>query len=414
MDRTSPQARWVRAQAACARTTNRLVTMKRIYLDFAATTPVRPEVTAAMLPHLGEHACNPSSLHSEGRAARAALDEARECVARLLNAKAREIIFTSSGTEANNLAIFGVARARRAQGKHVITSATEHHAVLRAFDVLRDEGFSVTVLPVDAQGRVEPAAFARAITLQTTFASIMLANNETGTLNAISEIAAIAREREVVLHTDAVAAAGQLPLDVSALGIDALSLSAHKFAGPKGAGVLYVCQGTPLAPLIVGGAQELGARAGTENVAGIVGLASALELATREMPVAVPRTARLRDELEAGIKAALPAVRVNGAGAPRLAGTANVSFPNVESATLLARLDLEGVAASAGSACAAGSAQPSHVIEALGLPRWARDGAVRFSLGTTTTQAEIEDVLKRLPGIVDSATGAAITVEVGS
>jgi cysteine desulfurase len=388
--------------------------MNRIYLDFAASAPMRPEVQAAMLPHLGEQACNPSSLHAEGRAARAALDEARESVARLLNAKPREIIFTASGSEANNLAIFGVARARRAQGKHLITAATEHPAVLRAFDVLRDDGFSVTVLPVDAQGRVEPAAFARAITLQTTFASIMLANNETGTLNALSEIAAIAREREVILHTDAVAAAGQLPFDLRALGVDALSLSAHKFSGPKGVGVLYVRQGTPLAQLIVGGAQELGVRAGTENVAGIVGLAAALELAVREMPAAVPRMARLRDELEAGIKAALPAVRINGAGAPRLAGTTNVSFPNVESVALLARLDLEGVAASAGSACAAGAAERSHVIEALGLPRWARDGVVRFSLGTTTTQAEIDDVLRRLPGIVDSATGAAVTVEVGS
>jgi cysteine desulfurase len=388
--------------------------MNRIYLDFAATTPMRPEVTAAMLPHLSEQAYNPSSLHAEGRAARAAVDVARECVARLLNVKAREIIFTSSGTEANNFAIFGVARARRAQGKHLITAATEHRAVLRAFDVLRDEGFSVSVLPVDAQGRVEPAAFARAITLQTTFASIMLANNETGTLNAISEIAAIAREREVVLHTDAVAAAGQLPLDLRALGVDALSLSAHKFSGPKGVGVLYARQGTPLSPLIVGGAQELGVRAGTENVAGIVGLATALELAVREMPAAVPRMARLRDELEAGIKAALPAVRINGAGAPRLAGTTNVSFPNVESAALLARLDLDGVAASAGSACAAGAAERSHVIEALGLPRWARDGVIRFSLGTITTQAEVDDVLRRLPGIVDSATGAAVTVEVGS
>jgi cysteine desulfurase len=270
------------------------------------------------------------------------------------------------------------------------------------------------VLPVDVQGCVEPAAFARAITLQTTFASIMLANNETGTLNAISEIAAVARERGVVLHTDAVAAAGQLPLDVRALGVDALSLSAHKFSGPVGVGALYARQGTPLSPQIVGGAQELGVRAGTENVAGIVGLATALELAVRELPAAVPRMARLRDELEAGIKAALPAVRINGAGAARLASTTNVSFPNVESAALLARLDLDGVAASAGSACAAGAAQRSHVIEALGLPRWARDGVVRFSLGTTTTQAEIDDVLRRLPGIVDSATGAAVTVEVGS
>jgi cysteine desulfurase len=387
--------------------------MNRIYLDFAATTPVRPAVTAAMLPHLGERACNPSSLHAEGRAARAALDEARESVARLLGAKPREILFTSSGSEANNLAILGVARARRAQGTHLITTATEHRAVLRAFDVLRGEGFSLTVLPVDTQGRVDPAAFTRAITLQTTFASIMLANNETGTLNSISELAAIAREREVVLHTDAVAAAGQLPFDLSALGVDALSISAHKFSGPKGAGVLYLRQGTPLAPLIVGGAQELGLRAGTENVAGIVGLATALEIAVREMPAAVPRMARLRDELEAGIKAALPAVRINGAGAPRLAGTTNVSFPNLESAALLARLDLEGIAASAGSACAAGAAERSHVIEALGLPRWARGGVVRFSLGTTTTQNEIHDVLVRLPGIVESASGAAIPVEVG-
>ncbi|HTV74189.1 MAG TPA: cysteine desulfurase family protein [Candidatus Acidoferrales bacterium] len=382
--------------------------MNRIYLDYAATTPVRPSVAAAMQPHLSAHPSNPSSLHAEGRAARAALDDARSAVAQALGVRSREIVFTSSGTEASNLAILGAARARRAQGMHLITAATEHHAVLRAFERLRSEGYSVTVLPVDGEGRLDPATFARAITLQTTFASIMLGNNEVGTLHPIAELAAIAREHEVVFHTDAVAAIGQVPVDVRALGADLLSLSAHKFYGPKGAGALYVREGTSLLPLLVGGAQELGLRAGTENVAGIVGMAEALTVASAELPEAALRLAALRDRLEAGIKERFPAVRINGAGARRLPGTTNVSFPHAQSASLLARLDLDGVAASAGSACAAGALERSHVIAALGVPRWAQEGVVRFSLGTTTAQDEIDEVLRRLPGIVESASGAAI------
>jgi cysteine desulfurase len=371
--------------------------MKRIYLDHAATTPTRPEVIAAMLPHL---ACaNPGSLHAEGRAARCAVDDARAAVARRLGAKPREIVFTASGSEADNLAVLGAARARRSNGMHAITSAVEHRAVLGAFEALRDEGFEVSVLPVDGHGRVDPESFRRAITPRTTFASVMFANNEIGTVQAIADLAAIARERGVIFHTDAVQAAGQLALDVGELGIDLLSLSAHKFYGPKGVGALYVRRGTPVSALLLGGSQEMGMRAGTENVAGIVGLAAALELATSEMTEASTRVMGLRDRLEAGVLGAFPNARINGGGAVRLPSVSNVSFPNVEGRTLLVRLDLEGIAVSVGSACAAGTPERSHVIAALGEAPWVTAGAIRFSLGRMTTEDEIDSVLNRLPGM---------------
>ncbi|MDP9106669.1 MAG: cysteine desulfurase [Candidatus Eremiobacteraeota bacterium] len=353
-----------------------------------------------MAPLLGGF--NPNSLHAEGRAARAAVDSAREAVARVLGAAPREIVFTGGGSESVVLAILGAARAAVARGRHVVTVATEHHAVLHAVDVLERDGWRVTRLPVDPRGLVDPAAFAAALTPETTLASVMLANNEIGVVQPVAELARIARERGVLLHTDAVQAPGWLPLDVDALGVDLLSLSAHKFYGPKGVGVLYVRRGTALEPLIVGGGQEHGLRAGTENVAGIAGLAAALTLAESDRPVAAPRVAPLRDRLEAGIVAAVTDVVVNAGEAPRLPGILSVAFGGVPSDALLIRLDLEGVAASAGSACAAGSLEPSHVAAALGLGERYQLGVVRFSLGRDTTAAEIEDVIHRLVAIMAS------------
>jgi len=373
--------------------------MDRIYLDNAATTTVRPEAVAAMLPLLGG-GYNPSSLHAEGRAARAALDDAREAVARVLGAAPREIVFTGGGSESDVTAIVGAARALAARGRHVVTSAIEHHAVLHAADVLERDGWRVTRLPVDRRGLVDPQEFAAALEPQTTVASVMLANNEIGVVQPVAELAALARARGVVFHTDAVQAAGWLPLAVDALGVDLLSLSGHKFNGPKGVGILYVRRGTPLEPLIVGGGQEHGLRAGTEDVAGIVGLAAALRLAEAERPVTSQRVAALRDRLQSGILAAFPDALVNGAAAPRLPNNLSVAFAGLPSDALLMRLDLDGIAASAGSACAAGSLEPSHVTAALGLDEERRLGVIRFSLGRQTSVAEIDEVLRRLPRAV--------------
>jgi cysteine desulfurase len=375
--------------------------MARIYLDNAATTPVRPEVVEAIVPLLGS-GYNPSSLHAEGRAARAAVDAARETVARVLGATPREIVFTGGGSEADVLAVVGAARARGDRRGHVVTTAIEHHAVLHAVEILERDGWRVTRLPVDENGLVDPDAFAAALRPETVLASVMLANNETGTIQSIARLAALARERGVLFHTDAVQAAGWLPLGVDALGADLLSLSAHKFHGPKGVGVLYVRRETALEPLIVGGGQEHGLRAGTENVAGIAGFAAALALADAERPEAAPRVAALRDRLEAGILAAIPDARVNAAGAPRLPGHLSVAFAGAPSDALLIRLDLDGIAASAGSACAAGSLEPSHVVAALGVPEPYRNGVIRFSLSRANTAAEVDGVLARLPALVAS------------
>jgi len=362
--------------------------MQRIYLDHAATTPVRPEVLEAMLPFYQGGGYNPSSVHAEGRAARTAVDEARERIARILGASPKEIVFTGSGSEADNLAVTGVARARRERGRHVVSAATEHHAVLHALDALRGEGWEVTVLPVDEAGRVDAAGFARALRADTALASIAYANNEIGTIAPVAELASAARERGVLFHTDAVQAAAYLPLDVRELGVDLLSLAAHKFYGPKGVGLLYVRAGTPLEPLTHGGSQEFGKRAGTENVAGIVGMARALELAAGERDAVASRIGVLRDRLEARICERLDDVRVNGRGAPRLANNLNLSLLGIESDRLVARLDLDGLAVSAGSACTSGVVEPSHVIAALGLgEEWTR-GVVRLTLGRQTTEEE--------------------------
>jgi cysteine desulfurase len=372
--------------------------MQRIYLDHAATTPVRPEVLEAMLPFYEGGGYNPSSVHAEGRAARAALDDARDRVSRLLGASAKEIVFTGSGSEADNLAIAGAARATLRRGRHIVSAVTEHHAVLHSLDALRDDGWEITLLPVDSEGRVDSQAFSAALRDDTVLASIAYANNEIGTIPPIAELAGLARKRGVLFHTDAVQAPAYLPVDVRALGVDLLSIAAHKFYGPKGVGALYVRAGTPLEPIVHGGGQEFAKRAGTENVAGIAGMARALELAAEERESAAKRIGMLRDRLEALTCERLDGIRVNGGGAPRLPNNLNLGLLGIESDRLVARLDLDGLAASAGSACASGVVEPSHVIAALGLgPEWSR-GVVRLSLGRSTTEEEITragDILVR-------------------
>jgi cysteine desulfurase len=369
-----------------------------IYLDYNATTPLAPEALEAMRPFLEQHFGNPSSIHAAGRETRAAIDDARDRLARLLGAKPHEIIFTGGGTESDNLAVIGLARSRAALGKHLITCTTEHHAVLHAFEHLqKKEGFRVTWLPVDRGGRVDPQQVADALTPETTLVSIMTANNETGTLQPAREIGALCRARGVVFHSDAIQSFGKEPLDVA--GFDALSLTAHKFHGPLGAGLLYLRAGLSLEPLQHGGAHENERRPGTENVAAIVGMARAAELVVRDLAAESVRQAALRDRLWNGISAAFPAAVMNGDPAHRLANTLNVSFPGLDGEGLLMNLDLAGICASSGSACMVGSIVPSHVLLAMGVPTEQAGATVRFSLGKGTTEAEIDETLARLPAI---------------
>jgi cysteine desulfurase len=381
-----------------------------IYLDHAATTPVDPQVVAAMLPYFTERFGNPSSIHRFGRAALEALDDARETVAAVLGANRKEIIFTGGGSEADNLAIKGVAFAQREAGKgaHVITSAIEHHAVLHTVEQLEAFGFETTVLPVDAQGMVRPDDLRSAIRPDTVLASIMYANNEIGTIQPLAELGAICRERGVLLHTDAVQAAGSLPLDVDALHVDLLSLAAHKFYGPKGVGVLYVRRGTPLLPQINGGGQERRRRAGTENVAAVVGMAHALRLAEERRSSYTAHCTELRDRLLAGIRARIPDATLNGHPTARLPNNANVAFDGVEGESVLLLLDQHGVAASSGSACTSGALEASHVLLALGLPHDRAIGTVRFSLGKDTTEDEIDYLLETLPPLIEQLRSVAV------
>jgi cysteine desulfurase len=381
------------------------VNYKRIYLDNAATAPLRAEVAEVMRDALSRGAFNPSSLHAEGRHAKATLDAARDRVAAAIGVRRTEIIFTSSGTEADNLALAGVMAGIEPPA-HVVASAIEHHAGLSSLAHLQALGYEVTLLPVDEAGVVGPAEFAAALRPNTVLASIMYANNEIGTLQPIAELASIAAERGVLFHTDAVAAAAWVPIDAKRLGVDLLSLSAHKLGGPKGVGALYAREGVAMQPLIHGGGQEFGRRAGTENLAGIAGMARALEICAGEMPATPARVAVLRDRLETGIRSSIADVNVNGAGATRTPNVLNVSFGGIESAALLIRLDLAGVAVSAGSACTSGVLEPSHVLAALPIePRW-RTGAIRFSLGHATSDDEIEGVLRILPALVEELRAA--------
>ncbi|MEP6810827.1 MAG: cysteine desulfurase family protein [Chthoniobacterales bacterium] len=359
-----------------------------IYLDYNATTPLCPAARTAMQPYLGEHFGNASSVHAAGREARAAIDDARDGLAAFLRAKPHELIFTASGTEANNLAVLGLARSQRERGRHIICSSVEHHAVLHACEHLQKrEGFEVTFLPVDAAGMVDPDELAAAIRSETTLVSIMSANNETGGVQPLAEIARVCRDRGVAFHSDMVQSFGKQPTDLSLT--DAASFAAHKFYGPKGAGLLYLRAGLPIESIQYGGAHENQRRPGTENVAAIAGMAAAAEWATREESAEQARQGELRDRLWKIISRAFPLAQQNGATAPRLANTLNVSFPGTSSETLLMALDLEGICASSGSACMVGSVTASHVLLAMGASADIAGSAIRFSIGKQTTAEEI-------------------------
>ena len=374
--------------------------MSAIYLDYAATTPVDPGVIEAMLPYFRDTFGNPSSIHSFGQQARSAVEDAREKVASFLGAKPAEIIFTSGGTESNNFAIKGVAWANRKKGNHIIASAIEHHAVMEPCHFLEREGFEVTFLPVDSQGFVDPQDVAKAITGRTVLVSIMHANNEIGTLQPVTEIGKIARERGVCFHTDAVQTFGHMPFTVDELNVDLLSLSAHKLYGPKGVGALFVRQGTRLEPHMHGGEQEGKRRASTHNVPGIVGLAKAVELAEKAMAEEDTRIMALRNRLIRGIFDKIDRVRLNGHPEKRLANNVNVSMEYCEGEAMILSLDLMGIACSTGSACSSTSVEPSHVLRAIGLSVEETRGSLRFSLGRYTQEQEIDKVLDVLPRIV--------------
>ena len=373
----------------------------RIYLDHAATTPVRPEVRAAMEPYLGGAFGNPSSLHADGQRAKHALDDARDTVAAALGADAAEVTFTSGGTEADNAALVGVLLAHRNQGSdHLITTQIEHEAVLNAARFLVTLGFRVTCLPVDEHGRVSPADVAGAITDRTALVSVMHANNEVGTIQPVREIAEIAHARGVLLHTDAVQTFGQLPVSIPDLGADLLTISGHKIYGPKGIGALYARAGIPLEPLLHGGTQERARRAGTENVPGIVGLAAAVRLLLPEREALAARLTGLRDRLISSLRERIPGVLLNGHPTERLPNNVNVSLPGGDAEALLLALDLAGVSASAGSACTSGSIEPSHVLTALRLPDERVRGALRLTLGRDTTAAQIGRAVDTLAQIL--------------
>ncbi|MGD1212377.1 MAG: cysteine desulfurase family protein [Candidatus Acidiferrales bacterium] len=365
--------------------------MKNIYLDHAATTPVRLEVIEAMTPFFSEVFANPSSLHTAGQKARRALDEARETVAWCLGALPDEITFTSGGTESDNLALKGALRATRK--RHVIVSAIEHRAVLNTADALAECGIEITHAPVDSFGVVDREALRKLLRPDTGLVSVMLGNNETGVLQPVQKIAAMTRSAGITMHTDAVQTVGKVLVNVDALGVDLLSVSAHKFNGPKGVGALYVRRGTRIAGLIHGGHQEHEHRAGTENLPGIVGLAKAMDLACREMPEQSVRLAALRDRLEQGILESIPGVHVNGHPTRRLPQILSVAFDGVNADELLMALDVRGVSASVGSACMAGAMEGSHVLQAMGLRPELIKGSMRFSFGRDNTIEEVDQVL---------------------
>ena len=375
--------------------------MTGIYLDHAATTPVHPQVREAMLPYLGDAFGNPSSIHHWGQQAAAAVAEGRAALAELLRAEPTEIVFTGGGSEADNLALFGVLDANRKKGNHIVTTAIEHHAVLHTCQAMEKRGLArVTYLAVDEHGLVHPEQVAEAITDQTVLVSVMHANNEVGTIAPIEGIGAVCRERGVLFHTDAVQTVGHVPISVRAQNIDLLSLSAHKFYGPKGCGALFVRRGVRLTPLIYGGGHERGLRSGTENVPGIVGLGTAARLAGEEMPAEIARLSALRDRLRSGLAAAISEVTLTGHPTQRLPNNASLCVRYVEGESMLLNLDMQGIGASSGSACTSGSLEASHVLLAMGIPHELAHGSLRFSLGRDNTAQEVEQVIAVLPPIV--------------
>ena len=375
---------------------------KVIYMDNAATTATRPEVLEAMLPYFTQTFGNPSSIHGVGREARKAVEAARKQVADAIGAEAREVYFSAGGSESDNWAIRLGCEAMQKKGKHIITSAIEHHAVLHTCQAMEKEGYRVTYLPVDEFGMVSVSDVEAAICDDTALITIMMANNEIGTLQPIKEIAQIAKAKGVLFHTDAVQAIGAVPVNVKELGVDMLSMSGHKFHGPKGIGALYVRKGIKMSNLIHGGAQERGFRAGTENLPGIVGMGKAIELAVAELPAYTEKMTSLRDRLIDGLTERIPEIRLNGHRTQRLPGNVNISIRYLEGESILMRLDLAGIEASSGSACTSGSLDPSHVLLAIGLPHEIAHGSLRLSLGMENTEEEVETVLNELPKIVEN------------
>ncbi len=384
---------------------------RTIYLDHAATTALDPRVLEAMLPYFTAEYGNASSIYLLGRHAMQAIDRAREQVAEVLHSRATEIAFMGCGSESDNLAIKGMAFAAQKKGNHIITSAIEHHAVLHTCEYLERFGFKTTYLPVDEYASVNPDDVGRAITDQTVLVSVMYANNEVGTIEPIAEIGRICRAKKVPFHVDAVQAGGALPLDVVASNVDMLSLSAHKFYGPKGMGILYTRQGIRILPQMQGGSQERGRRAGTENVAGIVGTATALQLAHAEMEQVTPRITALRDRLLERVLT-IPKSRLTGHPTRRLPNNASFCFEGVEGESILLSLDMLGIAASTGSACTSGSIDPSHVLMAMGLPPEWSHGSLRLTLGKNTTEAEVDAVASALPNIVQKVRGLGLSADV--
>lgn len=377
-----------------------MTSVSRVYLDNNSTTPIDPRVAEAIEPYIRQTFGNPSNAHSFGRECAEGLALAREQVAGFLGASPEEVFFTSSGTESDNWAVKGVARARPEKGRHLVASRIEHGAVLESCRHLAAAGYRVTLLDVDSQGRVDPEAVRRAVTDETALVSVMLVNNEIGTIQPVREIAGICRERGVASHTDAVAAAGKVEVDVEQLGVDLLTISGHKIHAPKGVGTLYVRKGTPIAPLIHGGHQEMGMRAGTENVLGIVGIGKACEILAAEWRESAARVRALRDRLERGIVERIPEVRLNGHPTERAPNVCHFSIGYVEGEALVLNLDLEGIAVSSGSACASGAAGASPTVEALGVPPLFRNSSVRFSLGAGNTEQDVELALDALERVV--------------
>ena len=375
--------------------------MRKVYLDNAATTALSPKVLEQMMPYLTTIYGNPSSPHSFGQEARKGVDHARDQVAKALNALPEEIIFTGCGTESDNTVLFGVAERYAKKGNHIITTNVEHHAILHTCEALEKRGVEVTYLPVDENGMVTAEQVANAITDKTILVSIMFANNEVGTIMPIAEIGKVCRERGVLFHPDAVQAVGHVPIDVKAMNIDMLSLSAHKFHGPKGVGALYMKKGIRLPSYVMGGAQERNRRAGTENVAGIVGLGAAIALATQTLEESAARMTKLRDKLIAGIAQRIPEVKLNGHPTMRLPNNVNYSIKYIEGESILLMLDMNGIAASSGSACTSGSLDPSHVLLALGLSHEVAHGSVRLTLSDETTEEDIDYVLDVLPKVAE-------------
>lgn len=374
--------------------------MRNVYLDYSATTPVKDEVLQAMLPYFTEHFGNPSSLYSIGLESKEAVDNARAQVANLINALPREVYFTAGGSEADNWALFGVADAFKNKGNHIITTEIEHHAMLHTCEYLAKRGYEITYLPVEKDGSVNPKTFEDAITDKTILASVMMVNNEIGTIQPIKELAAIAKKHGVLFHTDAVQALGNMPIDVKDLGVDLMSMSSHKIYGPKGEGALYIRKGLRISNFIHGGAQEMGKRAGTENLPAIVGFGKAAELAGKNLDEHIAHCSKLRDYMVEQILTRIPDTFYNGSKEHRHPGNANITFEYIEGEAILLFLDQAGISVSTGSACSSKSLKPSHVLSAIGIPVEKIHGSVRFTVGDFTTKEDIDYVVEKLEGIV--------------